>query len=297
MSSADESLSWGSIVREVAVVVVRRPHLFVLLPWILVTSSSIAIWVLAGLGTFRWLMPVRFDFAGGWLAHGITLLVPLIFAILVTSPLIALADPTHTSDRRSRPVTLGWTVRRVLENTAISTIIAVSVIALVPAVIILPMSLMGLATGKSLLSLLVFLAFSALACGLAWILSTLSVALPVAAFEGRGLGSLRRSCQLTRGRRWRIAPLVGPLVALVALLWLYIAEAVAPPSCPSCTFGGPVTASERLIDIGGRSLALAIGLGIAMVMMTRIFRRLTELNGELAGGAVQGSASPVRRAT
>lgn len=295
MSIANEGLPWGSIVREVAVVVIRRPLQFVLLPWILVTATSTAIWTLTDLGTFHWLT-ARPEISGGWLAHGATFLVPLIFAIVVTTPLIVRVDPTHTGDRRSRPATLGSASRRALENLAISIIIAVPAFAFGPGAIILQMSLLGFAAGKSLLSLLVFLAVCALACGLAWVLATLSVALPVAAFEGIGLGSLRRSCQLTQGHRWRIATLVGPLVALVAVLWLYTAEAVAPPSCPTCTFGGPVTASERLIDIGGRSLALAIGLGIAMVMMTRIFRRLIELNGEFAGGAVQDSSSTVRRA-
>lgn len=152
MSSAAESLSWGSIVREVAVVVIRRPHLFVLLPWVLVTATSTAIWTLTDLGTFHWLT-ARPEIAGGWFTHAATFLVPLIFGIVATTPLIVLADPPPYGDRRRRPVTPSWAVRRVLENTAISTLIAVPAFAFGPGAIILPMSLLGFAAGQSLLSL------------------------------------------------------------------------------------------------------------------------------------------------
>ena len=54
---------------------------------------------------------------------------------------------------------------------------------------------------------------------------------------------------------------------------------VALPSCPTCMFPPPITALDRVIDIGGRSFTLGASLTIAVVMTTRIYRRLVEIEG------------------
>jgi hypothetical protein len=228
-------------------------------------------------------------FAGGSDAAVVSFLAHLVLAIAVTTPLIVFVDKPDIADLRRISVPAATVARRVIEIAAISTIIAVLVLALAPGSVILPISLAGIAFGKALPSLLASLSAVAVASALAWLLATQSVALPVAVIEGAGFGSLRRSWRLTRGHRWRIAALLGPLVLVAALLWLYMAEAVAPPSCPLCMFERPITISQRMIDIGGRSLVLGPGLGVAMVMMTRIYRRLVVICGMAADPTVQNS--------
>lgn len=278
-SSADGGLRVPAIVRETAALVIQRPVSFVLLPWILVGASSTALWAVAHFGVFRWLMPVYLGFDMGSDASVFTLLTHLALAIAATAWLIVLVDEAGVDRLRGLRVRTGLAVRRVAEVAAISSLISVPVLVLAPLSLILPLSLLGVAGSKPFLSLLVFLVALALACGLAWLLATQSVALAVAVIEGAGTGSLRRSWQLTRGYRWRISALIGPLVALVAVLFLYVAEAVAPPANMFDQFPPPITALDRVIDIAGRSFTLGVGLGIAMVMTTLTYRRLVAIKG------------------
>lgn len=279
ISRTEDSLRALETLRETVALVIRLPVLFLLIPWLLVGVSSATLEAVAHFGVFRWLFPLYLAYAGGYDAYVLTHLIHLAFAIAATSCIVVLVDEAGIDRLRTGKVTAGTALRRTLEVGALAALIAVPVLALAADSLLLPASLLLAGGNKPLLSLLVLAGAASLACGLSWLLATQAVALPVAVIEGAGMGSLRRSWQLTRGFRWRISALIGPLVALVAVLFLYMAEAVAPPANMFDQFPPPITALDRVIDIAGRSFTLGAGLGIAMVMTTLIYRRLVEIKG------------------
>lgn len=265
--------------RETAALVIRWPVLFVLLPWLIVGVTITTLEAVAHLGAFRWLFPLYLAHTAGSETFVFTHLVHLAFAMGAASCLAVLVDEAGIERFRAGRVTAGMVLRRTVEVGAVSALIAVPVLALAAASLLLPALLLVAAVNKPVMSVLVFLGAAPLAGGLAWLLATQAIVLPVAVIEGAGLGSFRRSWRLTRRFRWRVAAMIGPFVALSAALWLFTALAVAPPTCPLCVFDPHPTALDRVIDIGGRSFTLGTSLGIAVVMTTRIYRRLRDQEG------------------
>ena len=192
----------------------------------------------------------------------------------MTALLTVLVDEPGPERLWARRATIASVGRWAIETIAVSAVVAVIVLSVGGLPLFVLLKLMDFGT----LGLWAWAAlpFSVLPV---WLLATQAVALPVVVIEGAGLGSFTRSWYLTRGFRWPIASVLGPFVALMAVLWGITAAAVALPSCPLCAFPPPITALDRVIDIGGRSFTLGTSLGIAMVMTTRIYRRLVEIEG------------------
>lgn len=109
-----------------------------------------------------------------------------------------------------------------------------------------------------------------------WIFAVLSVAIPVAAVEGAGLGALGRSAQLTRGYRWPIVGYGFVFAAIVVALTLLLGLFVLAPLGILLTGGEPGL-------VGGLVLTLVTALvgaayaGLGALPAPMLYLRLLEL--------------------
>lgn len=109
-----------------------------------------------------------------------------------------------------------------------------------------------------------------------WIFAVLSVAIPVAAVEGAGLGALGRSAQLTRGYRWPIVGYGFVFAAIVVALTLLLGLFVLAPLGILLTGGEPGL-------VGGLVLTLVTALvgaayaGLGALPAPVLYLRLLEL--------------------
>ncbi|MEE4119268.1 MAG: hypothetical protein V2I65_09660 [Paracoccaceae bacterium] len=109
-----------------------------------------------------------------------------------------------------------------------------------------------------------------------WIFAVLSVAIPVAAIEGAGLGALGRSASLTRGYRWPIVGFGLVFAAVVLALTIVLGLFVLAPLGVMLTGGDPGL-------VGGLVLTLVTALvgaayaGLGALPAPVLYLRLLEL--------------------
>jgi hypothetical protein len=179
-------------------------------------------------------------------------LLDAVLQVLLSALFVAAVALLVVDDARGRRTSAPEVLQR-----ALSTALPVATISIV----------IGICVGLGLVLLVV--------PGL-WIFAVLSVAIPVAAIEGAGLGALARSAELTKGYRWPIVGFGLVFAAIVLALTLVLGLFVLAPLGLTLTGGAPGLVGGLVLTIV-TALVGAAYAGLGALPAPVLYLRLLEL--------------------